>query len=95
MQCTVFQLKYDGKRIAPEEARTGGISGDLRITRKRPSGMPAVEAKLLDDKGHTLLTLTQPEVRQIDATGMLMHGYQPGGSGWELVPQVWWCELTC
>lgn len=94
MFCTVYPLKFKGQRLPPDAARQGGIQGDLRITRKRPSGMPAVEATLLDDKGNALLTINQAEVRQIDATGILIWGYQAGGSGWDLVPQVWWCETT-
>lgn len=91
MLCTVFELKANGQRIPPEDVRASGVQGDLRITRQRPSGMPVVEATVLDSQGYALLTMSQPEVRLIDATGILMHGYQPGGSGWELVPQIWWC----
>lgn len=94
MFCIVYPLKFNGQRLPPDAARQGGIHGDLRITRKRPSGMPAVEAKLLDDNGSVLLTLSQAEVRQIDAAGILIWGYQGGGSGWDLVAQVWWCETN-
>ena len=94
MFCTVYPLKSKGQRLPPDTARQGGIQGDLRLTQKRPSGMPAVEATLLDAKGNALLTLSQAQVRQIDAAGMLIRGYEYGGSGWELLAQVWWCELA-
>lgn len=92
MFVTLYRLKKNGQRLPIDEARQHGIQGELRLTRKRPSGMPAVEATLYDDRGVNGLSIRQAEVRQIDANGMLIRGYE--GSASELIPQVWWCVFS-
>lgn len=90
--CTVYQLKKDGLPLDLEAAKSAGIVGNLRLTRKRETGMPAVEAVLLDDAGAQIMCISSAEVRRIQGDGMLIHGMEHLPA-WVIAPQVWWCVL--
>lgn len=93
MQCIVFQLKRHGVTLDREAVKASGVQGDLWFTQKRPGGMPAVEATLYGANGATIIRLSCAEVRRITSKGVLIRGHDGTDSQWEVVPQVWWCEL--
>ena len=89
--CTIYKLRKNGERLPIDEAKQHGIRGELRLTRKKPLGMPCVEATLLDGRGTVITSLGLAEVRRIDAKGLLIHGYDGGMTA--CIPQIWWCVL--
>lgn len=88
---TIYKLRKDGERLPIEEAKNHGIQGELRLTRRRPLGMPCIEATLLSVDGCEIEVLKLAEVRRIDTKGLLLHGYDGGMTA--CIPQVWWCVL--
>jgi hypothetical protein len=90
--CTVYKLKKDGLPLEREAAKANGIYGRLQLTRKRATGMPAVEAMLLSDSGAQLMCISSAEVRRIDGDGVLVRGMEQHPAS-VVVPQVWWCVI--
>jgi hypothetical protein len=88
--CTIYRLKDRGVKLGYEAVQQTAMRGELLLTRKRPSGMPIIEAVLYSDSGKVLDHLSQAEVRRIDKDGMLIRGYEYPAQV-QLVPQVWWC----
>ena len=96
MWCTIYQLYFEGHRLAPEIAKANGVYGWLYMHSKVPiTGMPQCKACLLPAPGASQLQeLIKPlmhcNLKLIDGGGMRM-----GGQEWNVdrtyIKQAWWC----
>ncbi len=84
--CTIYQMREDGKKLAPEEIRATGRVARLKYGR-HPAGQPVQIATMYDVvSGIKQGQLESATLKAIDG-GIKIAGHESFG----VKAQVWWC----